>query len=799
MVFSGPNRFLCRLLLMMGAGFGVLPGQAAPGDENWDARFNQPLLAPGTVSLLAVAGRTLYVGGSFCQAGTVAANNYAAWDGTNWSALPWGTYYIAGITASGTSLYAAGWFGFSSGGQAWGAARWDGNGWTFIELPDFPSLIAPSDDGACVIGSGMNATGDYGQWVATISGTNAKTLGFFTNAYLKSVASRQGEVFVAGSFYDLEGTNLLRWDGSNWSGLAMVGRDYPDNFRLFGDGRSIYAGGIFTNINGVAITNLARWDGTNWEAFSTGLDFPTNGGIASLAHSGGKLYASGVFGPNQPSPGWNLAERDGALWRVIPSDPAMRPVLAASLDGVFVGGDFTRVAGQNVNGVARWDGTNWHPLGPGLVDAGSVSALAAQGSNVYVGGKFHSIGGIRATNLARWDGSNWWAVGPGADAPVTVLHATGTTLYAGGNFRRIGGAESGGVSLFDGTNWTALGSNLSFVPTRICSFETNLFVGGERPISEVDRMIDGPNANIIYVFLDGDNVSRWSGQAWEAALTNISLGGLAATSSRLYAAATSGFRETSRRYLWSWQGTNFAPMTAVTNSLSCIVPDGELLYLSGPTDRGAILPPLPQLDRRSPAGAGLSVTKNLIIAPGLVPGRPGTAGWFGRLYGTNLWRVPASSSIYAATSGAVIGGDVFFADYARVLGWDGVEWEALGSGVVGQIQALAVNGNRLFVGGKLTSAGGKVSNGLAVWHHPAPSLKLRIKRDQVSTNAPAGKAIVVSWPRAFTNMHLQESEALGNGTWTSVQGSPAIFGSHHVITNALPPTAPKFFRLIGAE
>ncbi|MGD1018382.1 MAG: PKD domain-containing protein [Verrucomicrobiia bacterium] len=48
--------------------------------------------------------------------------------------------------------------------------------------------------------------------------------------------------------------------------------------------------------------------------------------------------------------------------------------------------------------------------------------------------------------------------------------------------------------------------------------------------------------------------------------------------------------------------------------------------------------------------------------------------------------------------------------------WNGSSWSALGSGVSGYVDALAVNGTNLYVGGSFTNAGGVAANNIAVWN-----------------------------------------------------------------------------------
>src|SRR5690349_23173109 len=73
------------------------------------------------------------------------------------------------------------------------------------------------------------------------------------------------------------------------------------------------------------------------------------------------------------------------------------------------GGDFTNAGAVAINHLARWDGTNWLPLGSGVVGASNVlvKVLRTDGTNLYVGGTFTNAGGAAAINLAKWDGTNW--------------------------------------------------------------------------------------------------------------------------------------------------------------------------------------------------------------------------------------------------------------------------------------------------------------------------------------------------------------------------------------------------------
>src|SRR5947207_10481011 len=101
-----------------------------------------------SVYALAVSGDDLYAGGYFTNAGGVAANNIAKWDGSSWSALGSGMdgasprVYAIAVATSGTELYAGGYFTTADGKISPNAARA-----SLVGIPPLPSLtirlIAP--------------------------------------------------------------------------------------------------------------------------------------------------------------------------------------------------------------------------------------------------------------------------------------------------------------------------------------------------------------------------------------------------------------------------------------------------------------------------------------------------------------------------------------------------------------------------------------------------------------------------------------------------------------------------------
>jgi hypothetical protein len=84
--------------------------------------------------------------------------------------------------------------------------------------------------------------------------------------------------------------------------------------------------------------------------------------------------------------------------------PLSNTVNSLSIVGpdLYAAGRFENAGGDPAaDGVARWDGAAWHPLGSGLNDDGEE--LIVVGSNIFVAGAFTDAGGDpQADYVACW-------------------------------------------------------------------------------------------------------------------------------------------------------------------------------------------------------------------------------------------------------------------------------------------------------------------------------------------------------------------------------------------------------------
>lgn len=240
----------------------------------------------------------------------------------------------------------------------------------------------------------------------------------------------------------------------------------------------LIAGGAFLRAGGEPARRLARWDGNAWSEFGGG----ANGAVNTLF-----IWDSDGTGP-------------------LPSQ-------------LHAGGDFSEIGGQPISGIARWDGTQWQPLGTGI-PGGGVLAMEAFVETIggvsrlrlFVGGYFGSAGGVSGTgSIARWDGNIWSAVGtPGSvqsAEKLVVFNPGGVT----GQTRLHALHSNNAISAWNGSSWSTV-------------------FGGGGPSSIDDLVIhdadgSGPlNPRLVAsgsVLIPGQGSVRnqaieWNGQTWSS-------------------------------------------------------------------------------------------------------------------------------------------------------------------------------------------------------------------------------------------------------------------------------------------
>jgi trimeric autotransporter adhesin len=273
--------------------------------------------------------------------------------------------------------------------------------------------------------------------------------------------------------------------------------------------------------------------------------------------------------------------------------------VAAAGGNLYLAGNFNQIGGVSAANIARWDGTNWHPLGAGV--DGTVTCLAATDRFVYVaaggvgrwdgtnwsamGEYFHPVvlaasgddvygadarsAGPFGPYIYKWNGTSWEALGGGlwgpfcieVSKPINAIAVHGEEVYIGGRFEGFGGATN--LAKWDGVTWSAVGGGVDLVDTDFGSCEvvsSLVYDGGRLYVGGMFNRAGALRANVA-------NVACWDGTNWSTFNTGLGQGfhhvkALAVVGgTNLYAGGwfeigdTAGITNIAR-----WTGTGWTPM-----------------------------------------------------------------------------------------------------------------------------------------------------------------------------------------------------------------------------------------------
>jgi hypothetical protein len=559
----------------------------------------------------AVVGGELYVGGSFnrlnapSSSGGTPADRVARWDrATNrWVALP-DVPVIAGGTNSIVSALCGADFGgqmgqrllvsvrsTGTGGES--VLRLDGSQWTNLGntgVRDITALVSKgSGDGLVVyaLGSFNSVVAD---WNPARNTWEQVGLPDFNTVLCAVILG--ADLYVGGNGpvdRNGEGGDVWRWNGTAWTALSGVSAGRVTSLvEASVDGSVRIVAGRSNTVE----ENVVAWNGTSWEALAGSPDDDGNSGsgvgtLASLSVGGVPILFAG--GDIATANGGAVSTRgvaryEAGTWRPVGRgiDPAVRVVIARVEAGQtvhYVGGTFTSADGTSLNGVARWDGLRFTPLGTGRSDTsalcfhdagdGSGERLYAAGSgstsiarwtgsvweevalpinpfgqitallsvttssgerDLYAGGKFSTIGSTDALGIARWrNGQSWQAVGGGLGNAnlLTNVRAIGmhtvagmTSVYAAGDFGATGaGATVNGIARLDASTdtWQPLGQGLAAPSNRFVA--TMASANGKLYVGGTFSSIDGTG-------IEASGVAVWDGAVWSPLTSTLGETGL---------------------------------------------------------------------------------------------------------------------------------------------------------------------------------------------------------------------------------------------------------------------------------
>jgi Immunoglobulin domain len=466
----------------------------------------------------------LFVTGEFSEAGGVPANNIARWNGVAWTPLGSGLEGVGNVLGTAQAvfddddagphapaLYVGGYFSTAGGVTVNNIARWDGAAWTSLGLGanDYVAALMVFDDD----GPGPHAPALYAGGLFTMVG-------------------------------DVAANRIAKWDGRSWSAVGTGFNEAVYDLKVFdpdGPGPQssrLIAGGIFTGADGNPANRIATWDGSSWTPIGTGMDGTvyrfTEYDVDGAGPLSPRLFVGGIINSPDGNPSKSIYYWTGAQWRGLGSAPNswIRSLATFDDDGdgphpreLIAGGHYlTSAGGLLTRNIAKWNGSDWAPLGlgPSSTIGGEVSALALfdtdgpgpQGESLLAGGSFDS-GGTIGKNITAWDGDTWSGLNGGTIGHVYALavfddDGPGTNapaLIAGGNISIAGGIPVNKLARWDGTTWSSVGAGVDNTVRALTVFDD-----------------DGPGANPPALFIGGsfthangieaNAIVKWDGITW---------------------------------------------------------------------------------------------------------------------------------------------------------------------------------------------------------------------------------------------------------------------------------------------
>lgn len=182
--------------------------------------------------------------------------------------------------------------------------------------------------------------------------------------------------------------------------------------------------------------------------------YVTNGKVDAMVSAGGALYLGGSFDQIGPRTGGmaQVSASSGGLEQVPGLVGGVEASAPDGAGGIYIGGAFTTVDGTPVGDAVHIlsNGAldrNWTPN-----PDGQVRGLAVAGSTVYLTGDFTSVtdaagigraarSGAAGVDAATGRDTGW---NPDPDGSVNAIAASGSTVYLGGGFTSITNASGTG-------------------------------------------------------------------------------------------------------------------------------------------------------------------------------------------------------------------------------------------------------------------------------------------------------------------------------------------------------------------
>jgi hypothetical protein len=478
-VLSGSGTVSAQGIYTVGTVSGISAVQVTDGQGTTATAQVRALRIRVNAAVFATAtdGTNLYVGGRFSAVNPYSAPRLAIVDhasGNLATTCDLGTGFLGGYVSAvvtvGNSIYVAGNFSQYRGAVVGKLAKIDATSCAidpvFIGGGGFGTDPGETLYGLAVSGSSLYAVGNVVAYrgaaippiVKLDLTTGAADPAFSPNpqpdSYALAIAVAGTSVYIGGGFTHIGGVAapyLAKLDAATGTvDTVFAAAPGADSFvyALAIAGNQLYVGGAFTHFAGVQ-TALARVNATNGAvdtAFTQSVASTSQ--VQSLLVSGNSLYVGRTFPGATPvleKIDTGTGTSDATFGAGAGFDFGVYSLMLAN-SSLYVGGAFTTYRGARANNLAKLDPTS------GALDMtftqatggnDTVFTLAAAGSQVIAGGVFSTYRGAPANNIAKFSLATdepdlAFSAAAGTNGNVIRMALNGSALYLGGVFTSCG-------------------------------------------------------------------------------------------------------------------------------------------------------------------------------------------------------------------------------------------------------------------------------------------------------------------------------------------------------------------------
>ena len=317
----------------------------------------------------------LAVCGDFQFAGSDESPGVGFWNGTRFQGLGKGlSMGVESVKAHKGELFAAGRFGIPGNANRVTSARWNGSVWTAIPVDHPRGLRLMAEFNGELYGTGNFVNTGIHRW----RNNRWELIGIADRAINACIATTNG-LYVGGTFQrittisgeQISSAFLAKWDGKAWSaeGTQALSGLFTDGITCLAaapDGHRFVVGGEFV-ASGNKPSLLAIWDGREFVSLLGTSDNPSSSTrISALCYQGKDLYVGGRFLDLNRQSFYHLARWDGVAWWPLGGGITLTgncpdldgciqvDALFSHQGSVAVGGRFELIGRKFASGFALW-------------------------------------------------------------------------------------------------------------------------------------------------------------------------------------------------------------------------------------------------------------------------------------------------------------------------------------------------------------------------------------------------------------------------------------------------------------